>query len=393
MAALPKKTAIHLIDSPPPLIARSLARQVAAKRLERDPLTELTTRAAFWYELSRALTEDGPHTVVAFDIDHFKRLNDRHGHVAGDAVLQAAAARLLALSPKGSVVARSGGEEFAVYFGVGNEGACRFAESVLDSFRASPCADIDVRLSAGVASVDGAGSASALVRQADEALYAAKGEGRDRVVSYEQLALAARENDRDVSLAAFETRTKVIAERVAEAITARGRQLFDKLQKRADVDVVTGLYSRGYLDRRLAFELEQAAREETPMTVALVDLDHFGEVNKTYGWPTGDEALRAVSEALSASVRATDWVARYGGEELCVVMFGAGADVARGVLERLLQIVAALTITAVNGSEFGLTVSIGAASAEGGDDSAALLERASACLLAAKRAGRNRLTL
>ena len=230
------------------------------------------------------------------------------------------------------------------------------------------------------------------MQAADEALYSAKAQGRDRVVSHGVLTRHAEAHNRDVALEAFESRTKVIAERVANAITTRGRKLFGELQKRADIDPVTGLFSRGYLDRRLAFELGQASEHDQPLTIALVDLDHFGEVNKTYGWPTGDEALKQVSEALAKNVRSSDWVARYGGEELCIVMFGAGLTDARAVLERLLGEVSALEITASDGRRFGLTVSIGAASRTGDEGAAAILERASERLLDAKRAGRNRLT-
>ncbi len=377
---------------PTALISRRLLARTRAHFPLIDPHTRLLARTTYSSRLVLATQAPGPHSLLTFDIDHFKSLNNSLGHRAGDQILRAVASRIESVvdSP---IVSRIGGEEFAAYLATDAAAARLAGERVLASFRQHHCHGTDVRVSAGLATLVGPASAQKLAHCADEALYSAKAAGRDRLVCYSDLASAAIEHDRDVALDGFETRTKVIVERVANAITTRGRRLFDQLSKRADVDPVTGLYSRRYLDRRLASEIEEATRKQQPITIALVDLDHFGGVNKTYGWPTGDEALRAVSETLTSDVRSQDWVARYGGEELCVVMFGIAAKDASSVLERLIEAVRKLEVKATDGRAFGLTVSVGAATAVANEDMAALIERASGRLLEAKQSGRNQLAV
>jgi diguanylate cyclase (GGDEF)-like protein len=112
----------------------------------------------------------------------------------------------------------------------------------------------------------------------------------------------------DVEL--FEYAARDLTEKAAETIARRGRRLFDRLRETADLDGLTSLYSRRYLDRRLAFELEQAGLRGRAVTVALLDVDDFGRVNKEHGWPTGDLVLMTVADRIRKHVRPTDWVAR-----------------------------------------------------------------------------------
>jgi len=188
-----------------------------------------------------------------------------------------------------------------------------------------------------------------------------------------------------------ENRTRVIAERVAELIAQRGRKLFGELKEQADVDVLTGLFSRRYLDRRLPVELEVSTDRNMPFTVALLDIDHFGAVNKTHGFPTGDKVLNQVAARIRANTRSEDWAARYGGEEICVVMLGASIEVARPALERIRSAVAAETFRTTGGQEIAITVSGGAAERDGDESLLTLMERVSRNLLSAKQGGRNRI--
>jgi len=106
-------------------------------------------------------------------------------------------------------------------------------------------------------------------------------------------------------------------------------------------------------------ELDKARRHDRRLTVALLDLDHFGAINKTYGFPTGDRALRAAVAILQAGVRAGDWVARYGGEEFCAVM--PDTDLAAGcqVAERIRAALSAEIVNAYDRRSFRVTASIG----------------------------------
>jgi diguanylate cyclase (GGDEF)-like protein len=164
--------------------------------------------------------------------------------------------------------------------------------------------------------------------------------------------------------------------------------VFQELREQADVDALTGLHSRRYLDRRLPFELEHARERNGPLSVALLDVDHFGRVNKEHGWPTGDKVLADTAARIRGALRATDWAARYGGEEICIVLDAALAD-AREALDRVRTAVAAAAFATTSGAPLAITVSIGCAELEPTDTLASLIERASARLLDAKGTGRN----
>ncbi len=154
-----------------------------------DPLTGVLNRRAFNIaferEFERALETSMPLSVVVFDLDHFKALNDQLGHAAGDAALCDFAAVLQDECRAGDVVARLGGEEFAtVLFNVAADEAQRFAERVGGRLRTETVSSgARLSVSAGVAAVgDGRRAApDELLRLADKALYAAKDGGRDRV--------------------------------------------------------------------------------------------------------------------------------------------------------------------------------------------------------------------
>jgi diguanylate cyclase (GGDEF)-like protein len=122
--------------------------------------------------------------ALCIDADHFKAVNDTHGHDAGDRVLVDIAARLQQAVRRYDMVARVGGEEFTVLLiGIGaEEGAC-LAERIRGAIADSPCGGIPVTASVGVAAWRPGDTPDALLKRADEALYAAKGAGRNRVVA------------------------------------------------------------------------------------------------------------------------------------------------------------------------------------------------------------------
>ena len=167
----------------------------------------------------------------------------------------------------------------------------------------------------------------------------------------------------------------------------RGRALFEELQEKAEIDTLTGLYTRRYLDRRLAFEVGEKG---APMSAALVDIDHFGDVNKEHGWPSGDRILAGVAARIVSCVREGDWVARYGGEEFLVVLPDAGISEAHTVLERIRLRVGGRAFETTEGVAVRITVSAGVAELTPNEGVSPFKERLSSNLLEAKRGGRNR---
>jgi diguanylate cyclase (GGDEF)-like protein/PAS domain S-box-containing protein len=161
------------------------------RQAETDPLTGLANRRAFFvaFALGRAAAERNgtPSALLMLDIDHFKLVNDRHGHAAGDAVLRALAGQIRASMRSGDLAARLGGEEFAILLCDSSpEGAARFAERlrtrVAQNLRIPGKPEEAVTISIGLAQIRPDEDADAALARADQALYEAKRQGRNRVV-------------------------------------------------------------------------------------------------------------------------------------------------------------------------------------------------------------------
>lgn len=184
----------------------------------------------------------------------------------------------------------------------------------------------------------------------------------------------------------------VSGRKAAELELAEANQ---RLEALALQDGLTGLANRHHLDQVLDREYRRAARNGTPLALMMLDVDRFKAFNDLYGHQGGDEALRRIARALTATMRRpADLAARYGGEELAVLLPETDLQGAAELAERVRAAVRGLRLTH-EGSEFGIaTVSIGVAAIlphPGSDDmSAALVGRADEALYAAKRAGRDR---
>ena len=160
----------------------------------------------------------------------------------------------------------------------------------------------------------------------------------------------------------------------------------------AERDPLTGLGNRRHLDRRCAELLPAAARDSLPLSLALLDIDHFKQVNDRHGHAVGDQVLVLVSQLLRENTRAGDVLARHGGKEFVIVLPGLGSERAAEVCERLRKSVAASAFAEQGLPRGAITVSIGLASA-GSYHLQGLLHAADKALYRAKREGRNRLAL
>ena len=159
----------------------------------------------------------------------------------------------------------------------------------------------------------------------------------------------------------------------------------DDLAYAATHDALTGLLNRAGLERMRDHPRTHEAIEATPYVLALLDIDHFKQINDRHGHLFGDRALCAVADAISRAIRATDIAARYGGEEFLVVLPDTRLDGGADIAERIRRQVAALQLPVQ------VSVSIGIADGEpGGDSPEAVFERADQALYRAKAAGRNR---
>ena len=172
-------------------------------------------------------------------------------------------------------------------------------------------------------------------------------------------------------------------------LEASQRQLLGMMQaaeQRSVTDALTGLFNRRAFDLRLAEHLLRAEEQRTPLSMLLIDVDHFKAYNDTYGHQAGDSALQAVGQLLLQSCRDNDACFRYGGEEFAILLPGADLTAAHLVAERCRAAVANHAW-----SRRPITLSVGLATHRAGMDAYSLTEGADRALYAAKGAGRNRI--
>jgi len=173
-----------------------------------------------------------------------------------------------------------------------------------------------------------------------------------------------------------------------EAEAELQRKLFDSSTR----DALTRLYNRRYFAERLVAEVAYARRHQSPLSLILLDIDHFKAVNDTLGHLAGDEVLCAVAEEILRVVRTEDVVARYGGEEVAVLARATSRDAGARLAERIRASIAELRVAAPPPG-IRLTVSLGVACLTElplGTEEGALVAMADERLFVAKEGGRNR---
>ncbi len=176
-----------------------------------------------------------------------------------------------------------------------------------------------------------------------------------------------------------------------EARLAEIERLNQELHDQSIRDPLTGLFNRRYLEETIKRELACVARSCVPLSIAILDVDHFKKINDTHGHARGDQILRNLAELLRRCVRSSDLACRIGGEEFLVVMPGAPLDAALRRAEEWRSEVAASATETGNGTSIRYTVSIGVARHLGpGESFDSCMSRADAALYRAKSSGRNR---
>lgn len=196
-----------------------------------------------------------------------------------------------------------------------------------------------------------------------------------------------------------DARLRELEERVS-SLTVENMNLVAKVGLLSEIsarDSLTGLYNRWYVMEKIDSEMNRAVRHGHPMSVMMLDLDHFKEINDSFGHPAGDRVLQFVGQVLKESCRIYDVPGRYGGEEFCIVLpdtpVSGTQHVGKRIMDRL-----ANSPQRVGEDSVTVTASIGIAGMnsvadEGVMSGGALLERADRALYSAKNHGRNRMEL
>ncbi|HEX8342652.1 MAG TPA: diguanylate cyclase [Tepidisphaeraceae bacterium] len=166
-------------------------------------------------------------------------------------------------------------------------------------------------------------------------------------------------------------------------VALRYKALLELESRRAFRDGLTGLWNRAYLDHRLAADSAASARHGWPLSCVMIDIDHFKNINDTYGHSFGDDTLRAVADRINLASRCDDVPCRYGGEEFVVLCPGVGAADAARLAERIRTSVSGTPLLA----DVRVTCSLGVAD---GSPDEGLLAAADRALYRAKHAGRDR---
>jgi diguanylate cyclase len=167
------------------------------------------------------------------------------------------------------------------------------------------------------------------------------------------------------------------------------REVAETLEVASLEDPLTGLGNRRYLMRHLRQEAERALRRQSPLSVGVLDVDHFKRINDTFGHEVGDTALCEIAGAISENLRTYDLCGRWGGEEFLLIFPDTELEPATMIAERVNAVVSALRPD-MPGDPLPISASIGLARMQPDEDILDTVNRADAALMEAKRAGRGR---
>ena len=179
------------------------------------------------------------------------------------------------------------------------------------------------------------------------------------------------------------------------ASTLKHFQRFSSVKSMAIYDTLTSLYNRRLFEERLGIETQKSFYGGTPLSLVMVDIDHFKKVNDTFGHLEGDKVLCKIASLLKDSVRKKDTVARYGGEEFVLILPGAGLEESAMIAERIRRLVENTPMQIIGQAQINLTVSLGISNfpIHRPNSKEELVKMADQALYEAKEEGRNRVCI
>ncbi|MEO6259173.1 MAG: diguanylate cyclase [Thermoanaerobaculia bacterium] len=214
----------------------------------------------------------------------------------------------------------------------------------------------------------------------------------ERSILAELVPLVRSAADQDAHIDDLEARVAQLQRENAHLLTQN--RILSEISAR---DSLTGLYNRWYVMEKIDSEMNRSLRNGSPVSVLMLDIDHFKNINDSFGHTAGDSVLRTFGQVLRDSCRVYDVPGRYGGEEFCIVLPETRVDNTTVVAERIRERLAASRFD-MGEQEISVTASIGIAGMDSrnGEDvvtSSALIDRADRALYSAKHLGRNRVEL
>jgi diguanylate cyclase len=368
------------------------ARQIESHAVEArtDALTQVANRRALDDELKRCAADfqrrGTPAILLLYDVDHFKKFNDTHGHQTGDEVLRGVARVLRGALGDIGLVARYGGEEFAVICaGMGYAAIAAQAErarqAVASMHLRSGGKSLSVTVSGGLADFLVGDDDRELIRRADEALYASKKAGRN----------CAHYNDGRCNHLVKPDQTQA-----ASPVTLPTNKLGDEWLYEADEapdsaqrEPIPHISSRPAFFDDLIRRLSYCRRGGTPLTLLLVQVDAFPRIVNDHGPAASDVVLRVTAQLINAVMRDMDHVTRMGDDTFALILPGALLADGVTIAERLRQAVERCRLPRKAGASW-FTISAGVVEGGESDDLRKILQRAREALGSAANQGRNR---
>ena len=171
----------------------------------------------------------------------------------------------------------------------------------------------------------------------------------------------------------------------------RNTMLYRRALEASVVDPLTQVNNRTNFDTVLKREIRLASRHSTPLSLVMVDIDHFKHINDMFGHLTGDFVLKAIAQRITTCIRASDTVYRFGGEEFCVILSNTDATGGARLAERIRTSIEQFNL-GIGPEAVSVTASLGVAGLIGNDSALALVDRADRALYRSKRIGRNLVT-